>query len=73
MKSVDLHPTMGYKFEYMNSLILIYIEMGEYDKAIKHIKEQLEEPGYYITPWALRLHPRFDPLRDDPRFQALVK
>ncbi|MBN2415386.1 protein kinase [bacterium] len=73
LKAVDLNPAPSNKFYYMSNLIYIYIMTDEYDTAIERIKEALEEPGIWITPWTLRLDPRFDPLRDDPRFQALVE
>jgi hypothetical protein len=72
MKAVELEPGSGLwggNFD----LIKIYIKIGEYDKAIELIKKELAAKYSDITQWVLKLDPRFDLLRDDPRFQALVE
>jgi serine/threonine-protein kinase len=53
----------------------IYAQAGDHDRAIGIITEVLESrPGFTaITPFMLRLDPVWDPLRDDPRFQALLE
>jgi TolB-like protein/Flp pilus assembly protein TadD len=46
---------------------------GDGDRAIPTLKHLLEIPyDGALTPALLRLHPDFDPLRGDPRFQELV-
>jgi hypothetical protein len=37
------------------------------------IERLLAGPSYDISVHTLRLDPRWDPIRDDPRFQALLK
>ncbi len=44
---------------------------GAYDEAIDQLIRILGRPSQ-LTPAALRLHPMWEPLRDDPRFQELV-
>jgi hypothetical protein len=50
----------------------IYILSGEYDRAIDELEYLLsiESP---FTAHTLRLEPFFDPLRNHPRFQALIE
>jgi Tetratricopeptide repeat len=47
-------------------------QLGEVDAAINALPHLLEVPGG-IHPGELRFSPYWDPLRKDPRFQALVK
>jgi len=49
----------------------ILAEIGEADAALAEIERLLVEPSWLTVP-ILRLDPRWDPLRADPRFQALL-
>jgi TolB-like protein/Tfp pilus assembly protein PilF len=54
------------------NLALIHIGLGEKDKAIQLLEETYEErDGYNIA--FLKGEPMLDPLRGDPRFEALVQ
>ncbi len=60
---------------YRNDLAEIYARTGRNDKAIALLAQQLKGPpvALDVTPVMLRLDPRWDSLRQDPRFQALLK
>jgi tetratricopeptide (TPR) repeat protein len=56
----------------MQHLGVIYAWTGEKDLAIKQIAATLRVPGR-LSYGQLRLHPFWDPLRGDPRFEKLVE
>ena len=57
---------------YAQNLALIYAWVGETEKAIDLLEELLSKPGT-LSVAALRNLPHWDPLRDNPRFQALLE
>jgi serine/threonine-protein kinase len=56
---------------YEQQLARTYVLVGEQDKAIDALTQLLKVP-YWATPAALRIDPSFAPLRNNPKFQALV-
>ena len=55
----------------VQNLAVIYVWVGEKDLAIKQLALATNIPGY-LSYGELRLHPRWDPLRGDPRFEKIV-
>jgi TolB-like protein/tRNA A-37 threonylcarbamoyl transferase component Bud32/Flp pilus assembly protein TadD len=53
-------------------LAVIYAWAGEKDRAIERLAETIHLPGGHISYGYLRLHPLWEPLRGDPRFEAIV-
>jgi len=53
-------------------LALIYTSTGEYVKAIDLLETLLSIPSPFSAP-LLEVDPRWDPLRDHPRFQAMLE
>jgi len=53
-------------------LAVIYAWAGEKDRAIQRLAETTYLPGSHISYGYLRLHPLWDPLRGDPRFEAIT-
>ena len=53
-------------------LAVIYAWTGDNDRAIERLAEATKLPGSHVTYGYLRLHPLWDALRGDPRFQAIV-
>ena len=67
MKAEELSPGSN------RTLTKIYIITGEYDKAIDNLKKLVNIPGNDVTLWSLKLDPRYDPLREDPKFKELIR
>lgn len=49
----------------------IYAALGENDKAIEYLEKGYEERAFQMQ--FLKVDPRWDKLRDDPRFQKILK
>jgi len=57
---------------FVEDLARIYVMVGEYDTVIGQLELLLSIPGEISIP-LLRLDPIWDPLRDNPRFQKMLK
>jgi len=56
------------------NLASVEVKVGEKDRAIPRLQHLLGIPyDNCLTPALLRLHPQWDPLRSDPRFQKLCE
>jgi TolB-like protein/Flp pilus assembly protein TadD/tRNA A-37 threonylcarbamoyl transferase component Bud32 len=53
-------------------LAVIYAWTGNKDAAIERLTEAVKLPGSHVTYGDLRLNPFWDPLRGDPRFEAII-
>lgn len=53
-------------------IALIYIALGEKDQAFRWLEAAYGPPNHPYLPW-MRSSPEFKPLRDDPRFQDLLR
>jgi serine/threonine-protein kinase len=64
-----------YRASYRRRLAEIYAQAGRSEEAIALISELLKSSSALsgITPITLRLSPDWDPLREDTRFQALLR
>jgi serine/threonine-protein kinase len=74
-RAVDLLPVSEDAFYGTSSiqrLAEIYVMVGEYDAALEQLEYLLSIPSVISVPW-LRIDPFWDPLRDHPRFQALLE
>jgi len=60
------------KREYVepSQFAIIYAQLGEKDEAFEWLEKASEEGG---SMGDLKVNPRFDPIRDDPRFQDLLR
>jgi serine/threonine protein kinase/Flp pilus assembly protein TadD len=56
----------------VEDLAFTYTLAGEYDEALNQIEHLLSIPSWLSIP-LLRIDPRWDPLRNHPRFQEMLK
>jgi TolB-like protein/class 3 adenylate cyclase/Tfp pilus assembly protein PilF len=73
-RAVELMPVSKNSIEgplLIQYLALIYAWTGEKDRAFKRLDEASKLPSY-LSYGQLRLHPIWDPLRGDPRFDKIV-
>ena len=54
-----------------NGLALIHTGLGEHEEAFEWLERAYQERNGWMA--FLQVEPRFDPLRDDPRFQDLLR
>jgi tetratricopeptide (TPR) repeat protein len=74
-RAVELSPVSKNAIEgamLVRYLAVIYAWVGDKDRAIQRLAETTYLPGSHISYGYLRLHPLWDPLRGDPRFEAIV-
>ncbi len=72
--AVEMHLKAGtYRFSRtrLEDLAEIYALLDEPEKAIDILDELLKSPGE-LSVWWLKLDPKWDPLRDHPRFKELL-
>jgi TolB-like protein/Tfp pilus assembly protein PilF len=73
-RAVELMPVSKNAIEgplLIKYLAVIYAWTGEKDRAFRRLDKAVHLPGY-LSYGELRLHPIWDPLRGDPRFEKIV-
>ena len=74
-RAVELSPVSKSSIEgpvLIQYLAVIYAWTGDKDCAIERLAKAAKLPGSHVTYGYLRLHPLWDPLRGDPRFEEIV-
>jgi TolB-like protein/Flp pilus assembly protein TadD len=77
LKAAELLPVSADAFDgpvYLEQLAEIQARVGNIDEALSLIRQLLDIPaGFVMSQALLKLDPFWDPLRGDPRFEALVQ
>ena len=69
LRDLEQRRTQGYIGGWL--LACVYVGLGVHDRAIEWLQTAADERDG-LLPW-LMVFPPFDPLRSDPRFQALLR
>ena len=56
----------------LKDLAQIYVMLGDHDKAIDYLDHLLSVPTFFAA-GSLKVDPTWNPLRDQPRFLALLE
>lgn len=72
VKLLPISKDAFYGIPYVQDLARIYTIVGEYDKALDQLEYLLSVPSWLSVPW-VKIDPRWNSLRDLPRFQQLLK
>lgn len=75
VKATELLPyakDAAYGINPIYDLAVTYTLLGDFDKAFEQIDFNLGNPGYFTVHW-LEGDVRYDALRSDPRYEALLK
>ncbi len=67
----DLQAAANHGYVLPTSLAFIHLGLGEIDQAYTFFERAIEDRDPIIIP--ILTYPFLDPLRDDPRFHALLK
>ena len=59
------------KYVSPTELAILYAALGDKEKAFASLKKAYTERDFQLT--SLKVEPGYDPLRDDPRFQDLMR
>ncbi|MDA2924446.1 tetratricopeptide repeat protein [Acidobacteria bacterium AH-259-L09] len=62
-------PKLGFR---LKDLAQIYLMVGDYDEAIDYLEHLLSVPALFSAPY-VKVDPTWNPLRDHPRFLALLE
>jgi TolB-like protein/Flp pilus assembly protein TadD len=74
-KAVELLPVASdafYGLPYVEDLAFIYSLAGETEAALEQLDHLLSIPSWISVSW-LRVHPQWDPIRNDPGFTRLLE
>jgi hypothetical protein len=76
-KTLELLPVSRDAFDgpsYLEQFAEIQARVGNSDEALALLRQLLDmQAGLVLSPAVLRLDPAWDPLRGDPRFEALCQ
>jgi serine/threonine-protein kinase len=69
----DLLNRKSYEYVPLSEIASVYVSLGETDEAFKYIQKAIEEKEITWNLLNLKVDPKMDSLRSDPRFADLLK
>ena len=66
-----LRAVSGQRYVSPTSFVWVYAGLREFDEALNWIERAIDDRDSFIIP--IKTYPCLDPLRSDPRFQALIR
>jgi tetratricopeptide (TPR) repeat protein len=73
--AIKLYPVLKDTYAapyYVENLALVYVMTGEHELALDQIEYLLSIPSFFSVP-LLQLDPRWDPLRNHPRYTQVIQ
>jgi hypothetical protein len=67
----ELKKLMTRRYVSRHDLAVASLALGEKEQALDWLEKSYEDRNWWM-PW-LKVEPRFDPIRSDPRFVALIR
>jgi serine/threonine-protein kinase len=74
-RAIELLPISSdafYGIPYVQDLAHIYVLLGDHDAALDQLEYLLSIPSYFSPTW-IKNDPKWDPLREHPRYQRMIK
>jgi serine/threonine-protein kinase len=67
----ELHRTTEQRYVPRSAFALVHLALGEKPQALDFLEESVNNRDLPVA--SINTHPAYDPLRDEPRFQALLR
>jgi len=67
----ELHSAAAVRYVPATSFAIIHLGLGEHSRALTYLEQATEQREMPVT--ALKVHPLYDPLRSEPRFEKLLE
>jgi serine/threonine-protein kinase len=67
----ELQRAAEHRYVPQNTFALVYLALGNLDRALDLLEQSVAQREFAVT--GMNTHPAYDALRDEPRFQAMLR